>query len=222
MKLFFILFSMCFSPEASFTAGVILTAAGIYTIKSAKKKTELPLATIPLIFGIHQLMEGGVWVTFPYPVAHTIFTYLFVGIAYVFWPAYIPFAVLSLEKIQKNKKILRYFQIAGIVAALGMLFAILKTPVDSFVRQNSICYNVKNITSLIGILYIAALTLPQFFSSDKFIRLFGIGAIVSLAISYYFYTATFASVWCFFAAILSGSIYFHFSPHSKILKKIRK
>jgi hypothetical protein len=49
---------MCFSATASFVAGSALSAVGAVTITKAKRKAEIPFATIPLLFGIQQLTEG--------------------------------------------------------------------------------------------------------------------------------------------------------------------
>jgi hypothetical protein len=42
------------------------------------------------------------------------------------------------------------------------------------------------------------------------VRIFGALITFSLAITYFFYSAWFISVWCFFAALLSGSVFLHF------------
>ena len=54
---------MCFSASASFVAGVTLSAAGVATLKQAKRKTEIPFALMPLLFGIQQITEGVIWLT---------------------------------------------------------------------------------------------------------------------------------------------------------------
>jgi len=43
---------MCFSATASFVAGSALSAVGVATVKKAKRKTEIPFALIPLLFGV--------------------------------------------------------------------------------------------------------------------------------------------------------------------------
>jgi len=43
---------MCFSPEASFAGGVIISAIGIATVKKVHKPSQIIFATIPLFFGI--------------------------------------------------------------------------------------------------------------------------------------------------------------------------
>jgi len=55
---------MCFSASASFIAGASLFAVGVATLKRARARAELPFAMIPLLFGIQQLTEGVIWLTF--------------------------------------------------------------------------------------------------------------------------------------------------------------
>jgi hypothetical protein len=57
---------MALEPEASFIAGASLSAVGVVTLKKAETKAELPFAMIPMLFGIQQLTEGIIWLTFRY------------------------------------------------------------------------------------------------------------------------------------------------------------
>jgi hypothetical protein len=69
---------MCFSASASFIAGGSLSAVGVATLKQTKARTELPLAMIPLLFGVQQLTEGVIWLTFhrDAPLLKQTMTYL--------------------------------------------------------------------------------------------------------------------------------------------------
>jgi hypothetical protein len=55
---------MCFSASASFIAGTSLSVIGVAAIRRTRARTELPFAMIPLLFGIQQLIEGVIWLTF--------------------------------------------------------------------------------------------------------------------------------------------------------------
>jgi len=70
---------MCFSATASFVAGTSLSAIGVATIRKAERRSELPFAMIPLLFGIQQLVEGIIWLTFRYdaPVLKQTMTYVY-------------------------------------------------------------------------------------------------------------------------------------------------
>ena len=54
---------MCFSASASFAGAAILAPVGIYTLKAAWRKDRgyLGLAAFPLLFGVQQGLEGGLW-----------------------------------------------------------------------------------------------------------------------------------------------------------------
>ena len=52
---------MCFSPEADFTAGAVVAVMGVETLRRVRGRRELLLGALPLLFGIHQLVEGFVW-----------------------------------------------------------------------------------------------------------------------------------------------------------------
>ena len=49
------------------------------------------------------------------------------------------------------------------------------------------------------------------FSSRKAVKLFGIAALLSFVASYAVYTQWFFSIWCFFAAVLGGIVFLHFT-----------
>lgn len=90
---------MCFSATASFSAGVVLVGLGAFTLRAVLHPRELLLASIPLLFGIQQLIEGAVWLTFRYeaPLVNSVMTYLFSPFSHVLWPVYVPLAVLLIE-----------------------------------------------------------------------------------------------------------------------------
>lgn len=98
---------MCFSATASFTSGVILLVTGGLTLGQVKSKRSLPFASIPLIFGIQQIIEGMVWLTFgSTTTVHQVFVLLFVFIAYVFWPMFVPITIALIEKSSVRRKLL--------------------------------------------------------------------------------------------------------------------
>ena len=70
---------MCFSASASFAAGTALVAVGAVTLSKAGHRAELGYAAIPLLFGVQQLIEGVIWLTFrfdaPLVNAATTFAY---------------------------------------------------------------------------------------------------------------------------------------------------
>ena len=81
---------MCFSATASFVAGARLSVVGVATIRTAERPSELPFASIPLLFGIQQLVEGIIWLTFreEAPALKQSMTYVYSFFSHVLWPIY--------------------------------------------------------------------------------------------------------------------------------------
>lgn len=62
-------------------------------------------------------------------------------------------------------------------------------------------------------LYLLSATVSPILSTHRMVRVFGVLALLSFGAAYYFYATWFISVWCFFAALLSAVVYFHFRLH---------
>ncbi len=202
---------MCFSATASFIAGATTVGVGALTVTKTKSKREIPLASISILFGIQQLIEGTLWLSFNLPVMNIILTYSYLLYALVWWPFFMPIAVFLVEENEMRKKILSLFIFLGIIVGLYFLLFIIIGPVASRIVNNSIGYNCSYpYTEPTFALYVIITCMTCFISSHKMIKIFGAVALLSLFIAYQFYNVTFTSVWCFFAAILSLIIYFHF------------
>ena len=203
---------MCFSATASFVAGTTLSAVGVVTLTKVKRRSELPFAMIPLLFGIQQLIEGVIWLTFSHdaPLLKETMTYVYSLFSHVLWPIYIPFAFRILETTPWRRKVMLWMQGAGIAVGLYLLYFIVTRPVVAEVRGQHIVYFSPHFYSVpMIIFYVAATCFTGFVSSHTFVRLFGVLALLSFLATYLFYTNSLISVWCFFAAILSLLIYLH-------------
>jgi hypothetical protein len=52
---------VCFSPQADFIAGAAVASVGVETLRCVRARRELIVGALPLLFGLHQLVEGFVW-----------------------------------------------------------------------------------------------------------------------------------------------------------------
>ena len=106
---------MCFSAPASFVAGTALSVLGVATIRMTSRKAEIPLAMIPLLFGVQQFTEGMIWLSFrdESPLSNTTLTFVYSLFSHVLWPIFMPFAVGLLETVPWRKKAVTACQIAG-------------------------------------------------------------------------------------------------------------
>tara|TARA_R110000824_G_scaffold288508_6_gene476973 strand:- start:90117 stop:90740 length:624 start_codon:yes stop_codon:yes gene_type:complete len=203
---------MCFSATASFIAGGSLSALGIVTMKKAKRKAEIPLAMFPVLFGVQQLLEGMLWLSFRFeaPVLNVSMTYAFSLFSHVLWPIFVPFSIGLVEQVGWRKKAILAFLFIGIAVGLYLLYMIVKFPVWSEVDDHIVYVSPHFYQIPVMMLYLAATTIAPLFSSHKIINLFGVLALLLSIVAYWIQATAFFSIWCFFAAILSSVIYLHF------------
>jgi len=204
---------MCFSATASFTAGAALLGVGALTIGRARRAAELPFALIPALFGVQQLIEGALWLTFPdrAPLANSVLTHAYSFFSHVLWPAYVPVAVLLLEPVPWRRKALAGVGLAGAAVGLYLLYFLVAEPIVSEVVGWHIRYQSPHFyVAAVMVLYVLATCVSSFLSSCKTIRWFGAATFVALLAAYAFYAFWFISVWCFLAALLSIIVLAHF------------
>jgi len=204
---------MCFSATASFGAGIVLTVLGAITIKKVQHPSQIMFASIPLIFAVQQIAEGVLWLTLPdprYAKTQISFTYMFLIFAQVVWPIWIPVSILLLEKLTFRKKIQSILVAVGLLVGIYLICCLLMFTVRANIVGYHIRYKVDFPPALrmYGIvLYALASILPSFFSTVKRMWMLGVTILVSYIISAIFYEHYVLSVWCFFASVISISVY---------------
>src|SRR5579872_2221743 len=205
---------MCFSPTASFVTSGALALVGTLCVRSAKKKSLLPFASIPLIFAMQQAAEGVVWVTYPWPVSY-FFAVLFICFA-LSWPLWIPYSLWSLETKKFQKQLFWYDMLAGGIFALGAFAMVARYGIEVAIVNHSIAYGSTQAYEdlpqyggwFLWLWYRLTVVVPSFISSVKEIRVLGLLLIISDAVAYFFWHQTFTSVWCFFAAGISVWVWY--------------
>ena len=204
---------MCFSAPASFIAGAVLTTVGVATLRLARRPSQMPFAAIPLLFGLQQLVEGLIWLSFNQtsPLPNQTLTFVYSLFSHVLWPVYVPFAVRLLETVPWRRRALLVTQFAGIAVGLYLLYFIVLFPVTSRVLGQHIVYESPHFYRVpMILLYLTATCLSSMLASNWIIRTFGVLSLATFAAAYAIHTATLVSVWCFFAAILSLNVYAYF------------
>ena len=204
---------MCFSATASFTAGAGLLVVGAITLRLAARRAELPFAAIPAVFGVQQLIEGALWLTFPdkAPLLNTVLTHIYSLFSHVLWPIYVPIAVLLIEPIVWRRRLLVGIALSGAMVGLYLLYYLITEPLVARVEGQHITYISPHFyTAAVMTIYVLGTCVSSLFSSCWSVRLFGLVSLLSFGAAAIFYSAWFISVWCFFAAILSGIILLHF------------
>ena len=209
---------MCFSATASFTAGVPLLIVGVMTISRVRNRKDLLYALIPMLFAIQQLIEGALWLTFSAeaPLLKIFLTYAYSVFSHVIWPMYIPVAVLLLESTAWRRKVLFAIALVGTFIGLYLLYYLVRFPIVAEVKGHHIVYIFPHFHALHAMgLYLLSTCISSLFSSHRLVKLFGAAAFLSFLLAYAVYATWFISVWCFFAALLSGILLLHF-PKQRI------
>ena len=204
---------MCFSANASFGASIVLTVIGVAAIKKVQHPSQILFASIPLLFAVQQISEGIIWLTLgnpAYAVLSQTMTYIFLFFAQFFWPLWVPIAILMLEEESKRKKIQKILVGIGIIVAFYSAYSLLSYQVQAKIIGYHVTYTVAYPNSLGmygGILYLLATVAPPIFSHIKKMWMFGASIFISYLITAIFYNHYVVSVWCFFASIISISIF---------------
>jgi hypothetical protein len=204
---------MCFSASASFSAGIALTVVGALTLKKVNEPREIPLALIPLIFGVQQIAEGFVWLG----LQHTAYAsfelkaaYVFLFFAQVLWPTWVPFSMLLVEKKKRAQKILTFLLLCGVISSVFLCRGLIRGPISADCEGMHVAYHFfgsNSPESIISLMYFMAIVFSPFVSTFKNMWWIGVLVAASFLVAYLFYAFFLISVWCFFAAIISVTLY---------------
>lgn len=211
---------MCFSAEASFAAGAVLGAGGVWSLSKATEPAERPLSLIPLLFSGQQFAEGVVWVGLgnDQPELASVFSYAFIFFAFLVWPIHVPLAVLRVETDRRRRRVQGALLVVGICVAVFILGSLARNPLQAGLLDGHVDYRMQLplLYESLG-LYFLAVSAPCF-SSHRWLQIFGALLVTSLAVSLAIYRVEFISVWCFFAAALSALVLVHFHAREEVVE----
>jgi hypothetical protein len=211
---------MCFSATANFVGSTALGAVGVVTLTKVKHRRELLFASLPLLFAIHQFIEGFVWLGLDGILSPTVTHNM--GAAFMLYaqgllPFLLPLSVLLFEPDGKGRRRMLPFLALGVGTTLYILWALTAFPTEVYVRGNSIVYiNQATNNTVVALLYVIATCGSLFFSEVKPMVLFGIANLAILLVVMAFKRYAFTSLWCAYAAVASVIILAYFWRTSKI------
>jgi len=204
---------MCFSATASFGAGIVLSVIGIASIRKVEHPSQIIFASTPLLFAVQQIAEGILWVTLPNPAyvaIQQIITHLFLFFAQIVWPIWVPVALLLLEREATRKNMQKVLVGIGVLVSCYLAYCMLSYHVQAKIIGYHVAYEQDfpaTFRTYVGALYIIATVAPPFFSHIKRMWLLGLTTLISYIVTTIFYDNYLVSVWCFFASVVSASIY---------------
>jgi hypothetical protein len=218
--------AMCFSAHASFAAAATIGTLGSLSLSKAHVRKIIPLALTPLFFALQQAFEGMVWLTIntDHTMFYTISTYCFLFFAGIFWPLWIPWSLFLIETNRQRKKLLGCTIIIGFCSAIVGFVFWTQTGAIARVMNHHITYDYAITGTFVEhwyaqlfqtVIYLMATVLPFFIASTRFMWIIGILVSIGFIVARIFYYYSSGSVWCFFATIGSGMLYFIVKNYKK-------
>ncbi len=205
---------MCFSATANFVGSAGLAAIGVVTLTKVKHRRELLFASLPVLFAVHQFIEGFVWLgldgILSPAVAHDM------GAAFMLYaqgllPFLLPLSVFLFEADAPSRKRMLPFLVIGGATTLYILWALTAYPLELYVKGDSIVYiNQATNNTAVAVLYVIATCGSLFFSKIRMMVIFGAANLVILLVVMEFKRYAFTSLWCAYAAIASLIILVYF------------
>ncbi len=216
---------MCFSASASFTAAAVIGSISVLTIKSSWNNNYRYFGVIPCLFALQQLAEGFIWKGLSNQESADslpFFTAIFLLFAWSVWPILIPLSMYKIETVKWKKMAMLTLLILGMITAAISIYHISFHSPLAYVSSFHIDYKLGSpvkfitLTYVQEVIYVLCTLLPLFMSSSKRMYVFASANLVSLILAYVFFENALPSTWCFFAAILSGFIFYMIKINLKL------
>ncbi|MGD0506206.1 MAG: DUF6629 family protein [Terriglobales bacterium] len=205
---------MCFSATANFVGSGVLGAVGVVTLTKVKHRRELLFAALPLLFAIHQFIEGFVWLGLDGILSPTVAHDT--GAAFMLYaqgllPFLLPLSVLLFEPTAKSRQRMLPFLVLGGGTTLYILWALTAYPLELYVKGNNIVYiNQATNNTAVAVLYVIATCGSLFLSKIRMMVAFGAANLAILLVVMEVKRYAFTSLWCAYAAVASVIILGYF------------
>ena len=205
---------MCFSAEASYMAAAVLLPAGAVAMRRAYQRDRqyIPLATLPVLFGLQQLFEGFVWTAghAGNQVAVETFSLAYMFFSWLAWPIWVPLSTYFIEPCRRRSVYLGFAIFGAIMGALQYVpyFAHKGWLVTRFYDyaisyQGTVLLDFIMPRELSYPLYLFAIIAPLITSSVQNARIFGALIVVVVVTVYAFFSYAYISAFCFGGAVMS-------------------
>jgi hypothetical protein len=199
---------MCYSLEASITAGLGLGLAGYGMVSKALRydRRMLLFAAFPLVFSAHQFVEAAVWLTRNDPVAGQPYRYVYTLIAFTMWPVLTPAAAAYAESDPERNRLWWTMGCVGIVLAAYLIAKLAGADgIDLSVYRHSLAYDplFERPPLVTDFLYLVLTVSPLIFSQRRAINVFGVAVLATFFMALAANRPAWYSVWCLAAAVFS-------------------
>ncbi|MDH6131909.1 hypothetical protein P3T37_001283 [Kitasatospora sp. MAA4] len=194
---------MCWSAQADLVAGTAVSGLGLACLARVRRLRDLPLAALPLVLGLHQLLEALVWLGAdaaggggPTRWARTAWA----AIALPLLPVLVPAGVWCAT----GRARVSPFAVLGAVVGVPLAAAVAAHPVTARAHGHTLAYGVGvPYATLLLAGYLLATVGSLLVSGDRLLRLLGAVVGVGAGVCALVWRLAFVSTWCALAAVAS-------------------
>ncbi len=205
---------MCFSPQADFIAGAVIAGVGVQTLRRVRVRRELIVGALPLLLGVHQLVEGFVWLGLrgeASPGLGDTAKEAYIVFAHAILPALVPLGFTLLEPDRRRARWMWPLVGLGLILGLYLLWQVTAYPVGAQLQARCIDYTTHTPNDLlIGVLYVLVTCGPALISSRRYLRWFGVVSLAGVIAAALVRVDELTSLWCVYVALVSVLILEHF------------
>jgi hypothetical protein len=206
---------MCFSAEADFVSGALISGVGVATLTKVEEPRQLALAALPLVLGLHQLVEGFVWLGLDGSLSRSateLAIDLYAAIAWIVVPVLVPVAVWLVTPPGRRRRAMAVCVGLGTTVAAYLAPAVLAGDVTAHVVHHTVQYGGAPPYAAVATgVYVVATCAPPLLSRQPAIVWFGAANLLAVGVIALVQVNGLTSVWCVWAALVSVLIYVQFA-----------
>ena len=190
------------------------------TLASVQRPRELPIAALPLLFGIHQFVEAFVWLGLEGSVSQSVLdaaTRAYLIFAQGVLPILVPIGFVLIEPVRRRRRRMYPFAAIGVGVGVYLLGVTLFRDVGATADAYAIVYETElSFGFLASLAYVVATCGPALTSTPRYLRMFGAANLVMVVITDIVRSSAVVSLWCFAAALASVLIMLHFRHQERL------
>ncbi|WLW58767.1 DUF6629 family protein [Streptomyces sp. YU58] len=195
---------MCWSATADLVAGTAVAGVGVACVARVRTGRELPLAALPLLLGVHQLVEAAVWES---DGGSGLATTVWAVIALPLLAVWVPAGVLCAAPPHARRRLVPLLVVGAATAAM-LAYGLATGPMTAEIRGRTIGYafDLPHAPLLVAG-YLLATVGSLLLAGDRRLVALGVLVAVGALVCWLLWRMEFVSTWCALAAVCSVVLY---------------
>ncbi|MFI5527623.1 DUF6629 family protein [Kitasatospora sp. NPDC051853] len=195
---------MCWSAQADLVIGAAVSGVGVVCLSRVRHRRQLPLAALPLVLGVHQLLEAVVWFGAEGRVGSGAAGPARIGWALIAMPVLAVLVPVGAWCAAGRPGRLLAFVVLGLAAAVPLTAAVLAGPVTAEVHGHTLEYAVGvPFAAPLLVAYLTATLGPLLLNPVPELRRLGWWVAAAAVLCAVLWRTAFVSTWCALAALAS-------------------